>query len=254
VTPHPLSPDPFKLPGGPAGVLLIHGFTGAPPEMRYLGDYLHDRGMTVHAPLLPGHGTTAADLNRCRWPDWTGAVEDALAELRDHCDTVFAGGLSMGSLLALHLASEHADLAGVLAWSPALRIANPLIYLSPLMRHLLRTFPKERRSDLCDPRAETRIWAYPVRPVAAVAELLALQREVRRRLTRVQQPLLAVQSRADHTVHRRSGEMVLQGVASDDAELVWLQHSGHNMLVDGEWTTVASRSWAFIRDRGGDRR
>ena len=248
---HPLSPDPFVLEGGSAGVLLIHGFTGAPPEMRLLGEYLNERGMTVSAPLLPGHGTTAEDLNRCQWTDWAAAADAALDEIRSRCDPVFVGGLSMGSLLALYLAAERTGVAGVMAWSPALRIANPLIHLSPVMRHLLRTFPKERRSDLCDQRAEKRIWAYPVRPVSAVAELLTLQREVRRRLVRVAQPLLVVQSRADRTVHRRSGPMMLKGVTSVDTELIWLQHSGHNMLVDGEWTTVAARTWEFIRTRGG---
>lgn len=249
---HPLSPDPFVLEGGPVGALLIHGFTGAPPEMRFLGDYLNERGLTVSAPLLPGHGTTVEDLNRCRWTDWVAAAEAALEELQGRCDPVFVGGLSMGSLLALYLAAERDAVAGVMAWSPALRLANPLIHLSPLARHLLRTFPKERRSDLYDQRAETRIWAYPVRPVSGVAELLTLQREVRRRLAQVGQPLLVVQSRADRTVHRRSGPMVVEGVTSADAQLIWLQHSGHNMLVDGEWTTVAAKTWAFIRSCGGD--
>ena len=35
----------FFLPGSRQyGVLLIHGFTGAPPELRLLGDRLHDDG------------------------------------------------------------------------------------------------------------------------------------------------------------------------------------------------------------------
>ena len=75
-------PTPFFLEGGPSGALLIHGFTGSPPEMRLVGQYLHERGLTVSAPLLPGHGTSADDLNRCRWSDWTGRAQAALAELR----------------------------------------------------------------------------------------------------------------------------------------------------------------------------
>ncbi len=45
-----LDPSGFDLPGGPVGVLLIHGFTGAPTEMRLMAEYLHARGMTVSAP------------------------------------------------------------------------------------------------------------------------------------------------------------------------------------------------------------
>ena len=44
MTRHPhLDPAPFFLEGGPVGVLLVHGFTGSPPEMRLVGDYLHQR-------------------------------------------------------------------------------------------------------------------------------------------------------------------------------------------------------------------
>lgn len=53
-------PAPFILTGGDDGILLIHGFTGSPAEMRPLGCYLHERGLTVSAPLLPDHGTTAS--------------------------------------------------------------------------------------------------------------------------------------------------------------------------------------------------
>ena len=71
--PH-LDPRGFILPGGPLGVLLIHGFTGAPTEMRLLADDLHWRGMTVSAPLLPGHGTSVEEMNRSRWQEWTDCV------------------------------------------------------------------------------------------------------------------------------------------------------------------------------------
>ena len=39
------------------GVLLVHGFTGAPPSMRPWGEFLLSKGYTVRVPLLPGHGT-----------------------------------------------------------------------------------------------------------------------------------------------------------------------------------------------------
>src|SRR6266508_285833 len=39
---------PFDLDrGGERGVLCIHGFTGTPFEVRYLGERLADRGLTV---------------------------------------------------------------------------------------------------------------------------------------------------------------------------------------------------------------
>ena len=51
--------DPFDLVGDDdVGAVCVHGFTGTPYEMRYLGEQLARAGITVQAPRLPGHGTT----------------------------------------------------------------------------------------------------------------------------------------------------------------------------------------------------
>jgi len=134
-TPH-VDPVPFFLPGGRTGALLIHGFTGSPPEMRPVADYLNERGVTVSAPLLPGHGTTSAQLNRCRWKDWTDYAEEAYTQLRDRCEPVFVGGLSMGSLIASFLAAKH-SVAGAMLYSPAFKVANPLIHLTPVLKYFV---------------------------------------------------------------------------------------------------------------------
>jgi carboxylesterase len=35
--------EPFFLPGGKTGCVLVHGFTGSPKEMRMIGDYLNSK-------------------------------------------------------------------------------------------------------------------------------------------------------------------------------------------------------------------
>jgi carboxylesterase len=135
------------------GVLLIHGFTGSPPEMRMVGKYLHERGFTVSGPLLPGHGTVVEDMNACRWSDWTDHVEQALVALRTRCAHVFVGGLSMGALLSLYLAAHHPELSGAIAYSPPVKVSNRLIYLTPILKHVIRKKLKsaDTEQDLTDP-------------------------------------------------------------------------------------------------------
>ncbi|MCU0843780.1 MAG: hypothetical protein MUC76_02505, partial [Spirochaetes bacterium] len=64
------------------GALLLHGFTGTPHEMKYLGTRLADEGFTVMIPRLPGHGTTLAEMVRTTGRDWMLAAREALIELR----------------------------------------------------------------------------------------------------------------------------------------------------------------------------
>ena len=58
------------------GVLVLHGFTGNPISMRGLADSMVSAGHSVEMPLLPGHGTTIADMLDTTWADWTAEVVD----------------------------------------------------------------------------------------------------------------------------------------------------------------------------------
>ena len=93
--------------GGNAGVLLAHGITGAPTEMKPLIKALAAAGFTVSCPQLAGHCSTLAELKRTRWEDWYGSLQSALEVLRQRCETVCVSGLSMGALLALILAARN---------------------------------------------------------------------------------------------------------------------------------------------------
>lgn len=48
------SAEPFLFLGDDTGILLVHGFTGAPKEMRTMGEYLAAHGKTVLGIRQPG--------------------------------------------------------------------------------------------------------------------------------------------------------------------------------------------------------
>ncbi|MEE3396840.1 MAG: hypothetical protein VZR04_05850, partial [Succiniclasticum sp.] len=85
-----------------AGVLLVHGYTGAPAEMRMLGNFLQAKGgYTVLGVCLAGHCTTVEALEQTTWPDWYEAVEDGVKALHSHCRHIYIAGQSMGGLLTI---------------------------------------------------------------------------------------------------------------------------------------------------------
>ena len=113
--------EPFFLPGGKRGVLLIHGFTGLPAELLLLGQYLNKRGYTVLGVRLAGHATTVEDMSHMTGEDWMDSVRDGYALLSGICEDISAVGHSMGGLLALRLAAEKplaASLASSLSIMP----------------------------------------------------------------------------------------------------------------------------------------
>ncbi len=255
---HPwLDPNPFFFPGGRAGVLLIHGFTGAPTEMRPMGKYLASSGHTVSGPLLPGHRTTVADLAGRKWREWSAAVEIAYEELADRCDSICVVGLSLGSLLAIDLAANRArnrPPAALVLISPAIFVANPLMHLSWIARWIPLTIQQESAgADLVDPEADKRVWCYDAIPGRAIHQVNLLCRRVRGLLPAITAPTLVVMSRLDEALRFESGPFVMERISSADKEMVTLYHSGHNVLVDRERKMVWEKTAGFIGKLTSDR-
>ena len=115
------SAEPFFFPGASTvatgtshttGVLLAHGFTGAPKEMRWMGEYLAQEGYPCLGVRLAGHATCPEDMIRSTHADWLASVEDGYHLLRGVCEQVVLAGLSMGGVLSLISATR----LPVLAW------------------------------------------------------------------------------------------------------------------------------------------
>src|SRR5437763_172178 len=72
---------PCTLASGPDVCLLLHGLTGAPAELRPVGEALARAGFRAVGPLLPGHGGKAEDLYTVTRHDLIRAAEEALLGL-----------------------------------------------------------------------------------------------------------------------------------------------------------------------------
>ena len=83
----------FRRGDTAVGCLCVHGFSAAPTEISWLGDYLHDQlNMTTYTVRLAGHGTDADDMQRMRWEDWYLSVWDGYQLLADQCEQVCVAG------------------------------------------------------------------------------------------------------------------------------------------------------------------
>jgi len=234
----------FFLPAGSVGVFLSHGFTATPALMMPLAQRLHAQGYTVAGPLLPGHGTTPFELNRCHWGDWVAGAEEVYQRLTATCERVFVGGESLGGLIALYLASVHPEVAGVLAFSPALWLYSRKSALQIQLFWPWRPIVDKPQGR---PSHADAFWqGYRVNALGGARELLWFQKTVRRRLGHITQPLLVAQGRLDRTVAVKGPEFLCRATRSAFTELHWLPLSGHCTTIDAEWETVVSLSLDFL--------
>ena len=123
------------------GVLLIHGLTGTPLEMRPLTKYLKHLGYRVEVPMLVGHGGGHEELLATTWQDWLNGVRQTLNILTAECEQVVIVGLSVGGLLGVLLASESPKVRGLILLSFALGIPGPNTPVSRCLLPIVFKFP-----------------------------------------------------------------------------------------------------------------
>lgn len=221
----------FYFPGSNTGILLIHGFTGSPSEMSHLGDYLGQKGFTVKAVLLKGHGAILRELGSTSHKDWIESAEQGYQQLAACCREVFIVGFSMGGAIALHLAQKY-DARGIISLATPIRLMN---------RQYLVTAPLKCFKNLWS--KEDRV------PLKAMVHLLQIIKLAKADLHKMDKPILIMQSYGDGTVHPSSANFIYKHVSSPDKSIIFLHKSGHMITCDIEKEQVFDEVYNFIYKR-----
>lgn len=233
--------SPAEWPGGPDGVLVLHGFTGSPHSVRPFAENFADAGFAVDMPLLPGHGTTVHDMSTRTWGEWVRAVDEAYWRLRSRCEKIAVAGLSMGGSLALHLAARR-PVHGVVLVNPG--VVAPMKGMS-WARWVAHVVPTVRGvgDDIAKPGITEG--AYPETPLKGAAQLHELLKEVRRVLPAVTAPVQIYRSLTDHVVSDASHEYLMEHLRPEP-ELVPLANSYHVATLDYDAPKIFHGSLEFL--------
>lgn len=218
--------ESFFLNGNNTGVLLIHGFTGLPVEMRLLGEHLNRAGFSVLCMRLAGHGVNEQVLMRTTKDDWFNSVLDGFNILRGVCEKIFVVGASMGGLLALKLAT-------VCPVEKIVTLAAPIFIDDGL--GLQNLPPREYCGDACVVQPRRKLDNVPAgvnnvyekTPLVSVHELVDLIDDVKKFLPTVTAPLLVMHGEEDHTAQPRSARFIMDNVGSQSKTFVSIPNSGH---------------------------
>jgi len=239
-----LPAQPEKTGGRAIGVLLVHGFSGSPASMKPWARALAEQGYAVEVPLLPGHGTRWQDLNRVAWTDWYAEAEAAFDRLRDACEAVVVGGLSVGCPVALRLAEERGDqVSGVVLVNAYVSSSRKELKALPLMKHVIPSL-RGVINDIKKPDQDEH--GYDRLPLKGLAQVTEMWKVVVPDLRRVTQPVLYFRSAADHVIDASSSPTILRGVGSVDVEERMLDNSYHVATLDHDADRIFAESAEFV--------
>jgi carboxylesterase len=243
----------FFFPGEGVSALLVHGLSGTPYEMRWLGEQLAAAGIRVRGVRLNGHAGSPEDLGASTYDNWYESIVQGFEDLRRYGDPAVVVGLSAGAVLAARLAADQREaIAGVamlapaffLPWTTTVTICA-VRKLSSLANHLY--VHNASGSDIHDAAARRIHPTMRLLPLSAPINLLDLSKIVRRRLDRVTQPALVIYSRQDHTCPmRRNQSCLTKRLGSVQRREVVLEDSYHIITVDNEKQQVAAEVRTFV--------
>lgn len=244
--------SPDHVPSKKIPVLLVHGFTGSPNDLRPVAETLYNAGHPVEAIQLPGHCHGPAPLNASTREEWSGAVRDAAERLKSRFGRLAVCGLSMGGLLTLQLAQRHPDTVDALV-SLASPIHFPPKFHLGIGAYRLLGRPSFMRVIKKPPRKEGLDETYfgwdgsgDAYPMEASLELEALRDEVRASLAAITHPILVVHGKLDPTTPWSSAIELISEVSSETNRLVLLQHSLHVLPLDLERDRVLREVSEFL--------
>lgn len=192
-------------------IILIHGFTASPTEVKPLGKYLFDKSSKkyfVRSILLPGHGVDGPDgfkaLDTVSYHDW---IEDCQSkiELFAHnynCPVIIAG-LSMGALLTINcLSTKFSEdpkfIAGILL-SPALSIKIRVFSLIKYIKYFKKYQYKGKGSEEFFERYN--LFSYHTRSLNASDEFRKLLNLTKGEIENIQKPVLSYLAEKDEMVN-----------------------------------------------------
>jgi carboxylesterase len=249
---------------GEHAVLMLHGLSSSPLEMRFLARHLNSEGFTAFAPVLDGYSAGSPERDMQAWVDAAVREFDSLAE---RYARVSVCGLSVGAALALAVVSKRPTAHAVVllsvtlsydGWAiPWYRFLLGWAYYTPLRSRwrYREASPFGLRNEALRAkiaRAMQRNGISEVGPstisLPALREASRLAKRVRASLAGITTDCLIIHAIDDETANPRNAHDVAAKIASPFLRTIYLDDSYHMITSDNEREIVASETAAFLRE------
>ncbi len=236
--------------GGERGALLIHGFTSCTHQFRELSPFLANKGMTVMAPLVAGHGTKPEDLIKTSSRDWLKSVEEPLEFLQKKVKKVYLIGNSFGANLAFELALNH-PVSGIVSLGAPIFLRRQLwIKLRLATDYRFRKYYRKLSSlyglDYIDFSDEV---TYPVIPIKSLYDLFYfIKNYTIPHLPEVKAPIFIAHTTRDQIINPQSAQYIHEHIGSEEKRIYWIKSFRHEVTKSKRREEIFEKIWEFISD------
>lgn len=245
----PVSTEAYSLPGPGPVVVLLHGFTGSPYDLKPLALMLNEHGCELRVPLLLGHGTASTDLFGITSEDWLVQVRRELRTLPSERPLIL-GGLSMGALIAIALSTDiHVDALVLLSPALCLNLAAELTIAGVKLGLLpeQKSLPKfGGKSDIADPIAQKKCPSYADMPLFGLMQFDNLRVQAKQKLSSLNMPIFMAFGQLDSAIDIKNSHQLLIEQAQGLIFSKMYAHSKHVLSLDRDRDILAEDLMHFL--------
>ena len=237
------------VPGSDTAVLFLHGILGTPRHFEDLISLVPD-SWSFSAPLLPGHGGSVRDFSKSSMDEWKKTAEESLLRLAKDHRRVFVAAHSMGTLFAIRLAAEKAEIIkGLFLLAVPLRLSLKMGMVENMLklysgRIAENDLPAVAARKACSVTLSKNVLAY-LGWIPRYLELFSEIRAVRKLVGRMSVPAKVFQSAKDELVSRKAADCL----AETGAECRELSCSRHYYYAPDDYKTLLEEFGIFINER-----
>jgi len=231
---------------------MIHGFTSTPDQFKELGEFLVNKGFSISAPIIAGHGTNPADLEKTNPEDWQNSVKEAYLKLKKISPKIFIIGNSLGSNLGFWLVKEfdNEPCAIVALGAPIFlryqKFTLCRLYTYGLLKRYYRKPSRIYRADYTDFNDEI---TYPIIPSKSLRDFFNfIKNETIPNLGKIKIPLLVGQSDSDNVVHPKSATYIYENVQSQFKRIYWFPGKAHVIMSHQKRDELFAKIYSFIKE------
>jgi carboxylesterase len=246
----------FAQGSGPC-VVAFHGFTGTAAEIRPVLAAVSHAGYSVDAALMAGHGTGAEDLQEKTFDDWVTTARERVYEAAERHRQVVLLGFSLGSLVAMQIASERPEgLVGLVVLGNAVTLTAGSRWPLGLWARTGWAMPdiylvKPRPGDLVDDTHADQLVTYDRHPLRAALEVYRAGPRVQERVVYIDCPTLILHGRRDGVCPWSNAPWLAGHLGTREVDVKVYDRSAHVVAWDGEREAVARDVVSFLARRAG---
>ncbi len=236
-------------------VLIFHGLSSTPYDMREMAEEIHQLGVNVFVPLLPYHGINYQEINRIedseavyRWGF------DLIESMKQEFEKLIIIGFSYGSGITLYSQGKKMETDGIILFSVGSKFSIKVRFLAILAKLFgLKSITREQseyytHGVFSDEYINWRRTHFSKFPISQLVFAVKYVRKHNRKLENITAPIMIIHGTKDAITSLKAPKFIMKRVKSRTKLTIYIQEGKHSIHLSNYRFKIYEHMRQFITE------